>query len=296
MSPAFNTRPSWKVIKPDIATRAARTRKGPRARSWTHQEVSRLHSINHVVRTYTKQEQYLVESRDRRVPYRRIASCLKKTELACRLHYHQLTVVKARQLTDTTPPIESPPATPPSTCGELSLRSVYSGASVSPPVIEHRTLPSLRIWFDDKSRHQQRSCSLPTPRPSRPSTPEATLCRSRSLISSPLPPVVVRHSGPQSLFDVGLGFLAASRHHRVTSFPPLANTGQGKTTLHSLVGTLGVRQDHWQPRYYAQQSDSWTNNHSRKTELVGRVQTASKTDRCSVQSLLNHYDIETARA
>ena len=42
------------------------------------------------------QEQYLLQSRNHRVPYKRIASRLQKSELACRLHYHQLTVVKQR--------------------------------------------------------------------------------------------------------------------------------------------------------------------------------------------------------
>ena len=42
------------------------------------------------------QEQYLLQSRNHRIPYKRIASRLQKSELACRLHYHQLTVVKQR--------------------------------------------------------------------------------------------------------------------------------------------------------------------------------------------------------
>ncbi|KAG8533645.1 uncharacterized protein KY384_001386 [Bacidia gigantensis] len=36
------------------------------------------------------EEAYLIETRERKMPYKHIAAQLKKTELACRLHYHQL--------------------------------------------------------------------------------------------------------------------------------------------------------------------------------------------------------------
>ena len=36
------------------------------------------------------QEAYLIETRNQKMPYKHIAVHLKKTELACRLHYHQL--------------------------------------------------------------------------------------------------------------------------------------------------------------------------------------------------------------
>lgn len=36
------------------------------------------------------QEAYLIETRTHKMPYKHIAAHLKKTELACRLHYHQL--------------------------------------------------------------------------------------------------------------------------------------------------------------------------------------------------------------
>jgi hypothetical protein len=38
-----------------------------------------------------KQEEYLIHARSRATPYRQIAIHLHKTELACRLHYHQMT-------------------------------------------------------------------------------------------------------------------------------------------------------------------------------------------------------------
>jgi len=36
------------------------------------------------------QEAYLIQTRMQKMPYKHIAAHLKKTELACRLHYHQL--------------------------------------------------------------------------------------------------------------------------------------------------------------------------------------------------------------
>lgn len=44
------------------------------------------------------QEMYLIDSRFRKVPYKLIATQLCKTELACRLHYHQLGVPRRRTL------------------------------------------------------------------------------------------------------------------------------------------------------------------------------------------------------
>lgn len=46
-------------------------------------------SINHLTRSEL-QEVYLLQTRLQKMPYKHIAAHLKKTELACRLHYHQL--------------------------------------------------------------------------------------------------------------------------------------------------------------------------------------------------------------
>ncbi|KAJ4351946.1 uncharacterized protein N0V89_007291 [Didymosphaeria variabile] len=37
-----------------------------------------------------EEENYLLQTRMQKMPYKHIAAHLKKTELACRLHYHQL--------------------------------------------------------------------------------------------------------------------------------------------------------------------------------------------------------------
>ncbi|KAI4222932.1 MAG: hypothetical protein L6R36_005795 [Xanthoria steineri] len=43
------------------------------------------------------EENYLVETRMHKMPYKHIATTLKKTELACRLHYHQLSFGSKRR-------------------------------------------------------------------------------------------------------------------------------------------------------------------------------------------------------
>ncbi|KAI4213370.1 MAG: hypothetical protein LQ349_009286 [Xanthoria aureola] len=44
-----------------------------------------------------EEENYLVETRMHKMPYKHIATTLKKTELACRLHYHQLSFGSKRR-------------------------------------------------------------------------------------------------------------------------------------------------------------------------------------------------------
>ncbi|KAL9596992.1 MAG: hypothetical protein Q9219_005418, partial [cf. Caloplaca sp. 3 TL-2023] len=44
-----------------------------------------------------EEENYLIETRMHKMPYKHIATTLKKTELACRLHYHQLSFGNRRR-------------------------------------------------------------------------------------------------------------------------------------------------------------------------------------------------------
>ncbi|KAL8719697.1 MAG: hypothetical protein Q9225_003329 [Loekoesia sp. 1 TL-2023] len=44
-----------------------------------------------------EEENYLIETRMHKMPYKHIATTLKKTELACRLHYHQLSFGNKRR-------------------------------------------------------------------------------------------------------------------------------------------------------------------------------------------------------
>jgi len=59
-------------------------------RSWSEEEVS-LRTVTVIgLDTNCQQENYLLQTRMQKMPYKHIAAHLKKTELACRLHYHQL--------------------------------------------------------------------------------------------------------------------------------------------------------------------------------------------------------------
>lgn len=59
-------------------------------RSWSEEEVSSLHMVCATFHLISEQENYLLQTRAQKMPYKHIAAHLKKTELACRLHYHQL--------------------------------------------------------------------------------------------------------------------------------------------------------------------------------------------------------------
>ncbi|CAD6506420.1 BgTH12-07346 [Blumeria graminis f. sp. triticale] len=72
------------------------------------------------------EELYLLKTRHQKVPYRQIATHLKKTELACRLHYHQLSHGSRRKKIGSTSPC-STPGSPEMTESAPSL--AYQGSS-----------------------------------------------------------------------------------------------------------------------------------------------------------------------
>lgn len=59
-------------------------------RSWSEEEVSVTINTIHGRLLTSSKESYLLQTRMQKMPYKHIAAHLKKTELACRLHYHQL--------------------------------------------------------------------------------------------------------------------------------------------------------------------------------------------------------------
>ncbi|KAL8821920.1 MAG: hypothetical protein Q9223_000150 [Gallowayella weberi] len=65
-------------------------------RAWSQEEVRYSFSPKLTTPTMT-QENYLIETRMHKMPYKHIATTLKKTELACRLHYHQLSFGSKRR-------------------------------------------------------------------------------------------------------------------------------------------------------------------------------------------------------
>jgi hypothetical protein len=164
-----------------------------------------------------EEESYLIQTRLQKMPYKYIAAHLKKTELACRLHYHQLSHGSNRR-NKRAASVSSGASMEhththliniPSPARETVSRSVSPGASVrsySPPPCNmsnnasHIQLPSI-VGPSDVAR-------LPSilPKPSRMS----------------LPPPVINHSYSTSA-DVSVqmppAFHRAASHQRTT--PPL---------------------------------------------------------------------------
>ncbi|ETN37600.1 uncharacterized protein HMPREF1541_07222 [Cyphellophora europaea CBS 101466] len=267
----YTTRSIWKVAKAPTAQNQARSRKGPKARSWTEEE-----------------ENVLLDGRERRIPYRRLAFELGKTELACRLHYHQLTVVKTRQVHDaymratprqsTSPPTQyphSPEITNPSTAGS--------------PISQQRTLPSINRWFDDSDHH--RSSSLPTPTGSRCSSPQCEHDGPRpwAIVTPPTPPSSHLLSpfvpARSSLIHPSLG-----GHHRTCSYPPPKIRIGGLSCPPQYFGNGAAE---WRPRPTRSMSISSNERDilALSPPLCGTgISSSPNSDRCSVQSLLNHGD------
>ncbi|KAL9025773.1 MAG: hypothetical protein Q9196_005462 [Gyalolechia fulgens] len=95
-----------------------------------------------------EEENYLIETRMHKMPYKHIATKLKKTELACRLHYHQLSFANKRRrrtssvtsLTSYAPSPTTPSETPRRERprhSRPSLPSLSSFASPEPPPVNN---------------------------------------------------------------------------------------------------------------------------------------------------------------
>lgn len=74
------------------------------------------------------QENYLIETRQHKMPYKHIAAHLQKTELACRLHYHQLSFGTKRRRRGSS---------------ASSVRSICSTAGVEHATVPQRPLPNI---------------------------------------------------------------------------------------------------------------------------------------------------------
>ncbi|KAG5918675.1 hypothetical protein E4U42_006772 [Claviceps africana] len=89
------------------------------------------------------EEAYLLHSRLNKMPYKHIAAHLNKTELACRLHYHQLSRGSTRRKRDVSPSSSSSDATPRGRAAVPCSSPVYRGhtRSLSPSVMGSPYLP-----------------------------------------------------------------------------------------------------------------------------------------------------------
>ncbi|KAH0538998.1 hypothetical protein FGG08_004448 [Glutinoglossum americanum] len=127
-------------------------------------------------RAWTEEEEvYLLQTRLQKMPYKHIASHLKKTELACRLHYHQLSHGSNRRKRAGSPTSGSPVqassfmAQQPTSCGRggnLGL-SVSTSPKVQSPVMCSAGSPTNAESTNIKSGSvsPQRHCKPILPKP-----------------------------------------------------------------------------------------------------------------------------------
>ena len=97
-------------------------------RAWSEQEVIIPESRCHLGDAKRNQETYLIETRLHKMPYKHIAAQLHKTELACRLHYHQLSFGTKRRRRGSS---------------VSSARSVPLSIASDPLYLNQRQLPAL---------------------------------------------------------------------------------------------------------------------------------------------------------
>ncbi|EED16600.1 conserved hypothetical protein [Talaromyces stipitatus ATCC 10500] len=132
-------------------------------------------------RAWTEEEEaYLVRTRMHKMPYKHIAAHLKKTELACRLHYHQMSYGNnGRRRSASVSSIGSFNSVSPG--GELSDNTRLPRLS---PVLSPRSSPepnSQRVSSDDASPQSHRGPIPILPKPDRDNTPttfEISMARS----------------------------------------------------------------------------------------------------------------------
>lgn len=139
-------------------------------RAWTEEEVRRHRKkIKGLRLMQHEQEAYLVRTRMHKMPYKHIAAHLKKTELACRLHYHQMSYGNnGRRRSE-------------SISSTASFNSISAGGELSDnihhtrlsPVLSPRSSPepSQRASSDDASPQSHRAPVPILPKPDRHNTP-----------------------------------------------------------------------------------------------------------------------------
>lgn len=121
------------------------------------------------------QEAYLIQTRMQKMPYKHIAAHLKKTELACRLHFHQLSHGSNRRKRTTSlsshgsnqsPPMRGAVPSPARELDAAPSRSVspagstYSYSSTSPNAIQ---LPSIMSATSSATTSPRLPAILPKP-------------------------------------------------------------------------------------------------------------------------------------
>ncbi|CCC11380.1 hypothetical protein SMACR_02038 [Sordaria macrospora] len=144
-----------------------------------------------------EEEAYLIQTRMQKMPYKHIAAHLKKTELACRLHFHQLSHGSNRRKRTTSlsshgsnqsPPIHGAVVSPVREIDAAPSRSVspagstYSYSSTSPNAIQ---LPSIMSATSSANTSPRLPAILPKPAAMSLDLPALSASASRS--TSPAP-------------------------------------------------------------------------------------------------------------
>ncbi|KLJ05954.1 hypothetical protein EMPG_10614 [Blastomyces silverae] len=192
-------------------------------------------------RAWTEEEEtYLIRTRMHKMPYKHIAAHLRKTELACRLHYHQMSYGNRRRRTESVSSINS--ISPLSTTQEYPLEykpsdHMYTAPSPpSPPSIMHSRASSV---VDSSQQSRSHVPILPKPNistlPSVQSIPAANFNSSLRLDTSifqsqdnqsgsfdhPERIDTIRLRGLYDTYRDSFWSLIASDYSKKSSFPPV---------------------------------------------------------------------------
>ncbi|KAL8835841.1 MAG: hypothetical protein Q9170_003164 [Blastenia crenularia] len=117
-----------------------------------------------------EEESYLIETRLHKMPYKHIAMTLKKTELACRLHYHQLSFGNKRRRRTSSVTSLASYAPSPTTPAETPKREVQQHSLPSLSSITSPDIPK-DMHHSSKASLQSHIPILPKPISSRSAPP-----------------------------------------------------------------------------------------------------------------------------
>ncbi|KAI1000533.1 hypothetical protein K3495_g7658 [Podosphaera aphanis] len=255
---------------------------------------SRKQAQNRGARAWNKEEEvYLLQTRLQKIPYKHIAAHLRKTELACRLHYHQMIHGSRRKKASSVPSSSTPgsPNMEQSRSSSPVIRSVQMSPPSHPSHYHYSpTMNDVQSSPSDVSRSE-----FLTPRAfSGPSfnillePHQSNKSRATPTNSSPLYPVTDMHSG-----QVNLERLSNVYQKHRTSFWNVVASGYGvgaspsvleesftRANKGNVLPTPGTPMDE-NMRYQS----AYSNNQSYPTQV--RSATSSETTNgCSISALL----------
>ncbi|KAF2488277.1 hypothetical protein BU16DRAFT_229612 [Lophium mytilinum] len=156
-----------------------------------------------------EEENYLLQTRMQKMPYKHIAAHLKKTELACRLHYHQLSHGSHRRKRT------------------ASVSSTASSHSAGQSPHPHYSMPNDRDDYLESSRHASPVNYASNSPQVRPAPLNTSPNRSQHKILLPKPrPLTPRHSPePHNALRINT---ADIHHHKVIDTERLRAIYEGR--------------------------------------------------------------------